>query len=184
MKRIRAALVAVMVAVTAGTGCDQIDNTPLATDLSLQASVGNGRKAGIRLAQAQTQQAAQTVTEQIGRDGGWISIGNHHLYVGPNAVNNPTRFVMTLREGEHFVIDLHAYRPNGNVVSTFPSGKVFLYMTYQEAVMEPSDRFGIGYLPTDTPEGGIEPQYVFQYPQYNAVGTMLTHFSSYALIVD
>ena len=91
---------------------------------------------------------------------------------------------MTLREGEHFVLDLHAYRTNGQVVSTFPANKVFLYMTYQDAVVTAEDRFGIGYLPAEIPEGGIEPQVVFHYPAYFAVGTNLTHFSTYALIVD
>lgn len=184
MMRIRAALVAMLVAVTAGTGCDQIDNAPLSADMSVQSSVDNdnGRKLG--LAKARHEQHSQSVEKNIGKDGGWLNIGNHYLQVQAGAVSSPTRFVMTLREGEHFVLDLHAYRKNGDVVSAFPANKVFLYMTYQDAIPTPDSRFGIGYLPTATPEGGIEPQVVFHYPEYYAVGTNLTHFSTYALIVD
>jgi hypothetical protein len=187
MMRIRATLAAMLLAVVAGTGCEQISETPMSADVVMQASVDNGNgqaKKAYRLARAQFEQAQQTVTQQIGKDGGWLNIGNHYLQVLPGAVNNPTRFTMTLRAGENFIVDLHAARPNGQVVSQFPAGKVYLYMTYQDAIVYPSDHFAIGYLPTDSPEGGIEPQTVIQYPQYNAVGTMLTHFSAYALLVD
>ena len=182
--RIRAGLVAIMVAALAGTGCDQIDNAPMSADMSVQASLDTDNRVSWGLAKAQFAQQGAYVSEMIGREGGWLNIGNHYLQILPGAVDSPTRFVMRQRAGENIILDLHAYSPNGRPVTAFPARSVYLYMTYEAAVPADGMHYGIGYLPAEHAAGGIVPQIVIQYPQYFAVGTNLVHFSTYALIVD
>ena|SRR5688572_9996430 len=184
MKRMRAGLIAIMVAAMAGTGCEQIDNAPMSADMSVQASTDTDDRLKWGLAKAQFAQQGAYVSQMIGREGGWLNIGNHYLQIMPGAVDGPTRFVMQQRAGDNFILDLHAYRPNGRPVLAFPARSVYLYMTYEAAVAVEGMRYGIGYLPAEHAEGGIVPLVVFHYPQYFAVGTNLTHFSTYALIVD
>jgi hypothetical protein len=187
MMRIRAALVSILVAVSAGTGCDQIDEAPLApaTAEAYEAvSEMADSYGGWELARARIRQEATKVTSVIGRDGGWLFMGDHILYVAEGAVSGPTRFEMEVRAGEHIMVDLHAYSMTGQPVRTFPPYKVYLYMNYREAELANPLDFGVGYLPLENENSPIVPHRVWHFPLWTAVVANLTHFSTYALLID
>jgi hypothetical protein len=177
MQRIRAVLVAMVLAAVTMTGCDSASDIMTTTDVVEQNGAG-GAKWG--LARAQFAQQGEYTSAMINRDGGWLQVGDHYLEIRAGAVTGPTRFVMVLREGDNIVVDLHAYKPNGRVVSAFPANKVFLYMNYGSAA-PPTTNFAIGYLPNDQ---AIVPLPTDQYPDFSFVVSNLVHFSTYALIVD
>lgn len=185
MKRLRAALVILVAAGLSMAGCEAASDSPLAnepTTVAPQYSNAGGVNWG--LARAQFRQQGEFTSAVIGPSGGWLRVGDNFLEVRAGAVASPTRFVMQQRDGDHFVLDLHAFRTNGQPVSAFPANTVFLYMTYRDAVLADGERFGIAYIPTEETAQSIVPLQVLNYPSWKLVRANLVHFSTYALIVD
>jgi hypothetical protein len=188
MRRMKAALVAMIVGAATLTACDQASDITRPVDVSgtvvQQGGAGDEETVKWGLARAALHQQGQYTSDVIGKEGGWLQVGTHYLYVAAGAVDSPTRFTMSLREGDNIVVELHAYKTNGKVVSAFPANTVFLYMTYTDAVIDALSTVGIGYLPEVAGADPIVPMPSIVYPEYSVVGSNLTHFSTYGVIVD
>lgn len=185
MHRIKAGLVMLALALLSAAACGDAVESPTAVRLEPAAAAGSSVAMRWGLASARFQQESVTSSAVISAAGGWLRAGDHYLEVRPGAVAAPTRFVMSLRAGEHFMVDLHAYRPNGRAVSAFPPNTVNLHMVYRDAVVAEGAAVAIGYITGETTGSpAIVPLRVDADPSLMLVSANLLHFSLYALIVD
>lgn len=186
MKRLKALLIMLAATGLAVTACDRVAESPMSVDARELAPQAGQQGVRWGLARAQFAQQGEYASAVISQNGGWLHVGDHYLEVRPGAVTQPTRFVMSTRDGENFVVDLHAFRPNGKPVSAFPANTVNLYMLYRDAEIPAGSQIGIGFVPpqAEITLETVVPQKVESFPSMMIVRTNLSHFSTYALIVD
>lgn len=175
-----------LVALLALGACSEQANGPLEPAESPEFSKSLDRDYwAIANGQTPEFEAAGTYVEKtIGREGGYVYLDLHYLYVPEGAVNRPTVFRMTTWGNGRIGVDLTAtrvgsHRTNDVGHSGFRK-PVYLYFSYAHAENAPADPRDIQVVwVKDGGELKPQPTHVFQDHQ-TAVG-VLQHFSDYAL---
>lgn len=185
MNRVRSTIGMFLALLLATTGCDRAGSPdPL--------SVGARAVAHVRHADGYTlvqgYPPAGTPTEAsawFDRRGGWLSAGEHALYVSPDAVAQSTLFAMALATDGYVRVELTATAPDaaGGTRDVGEAGfdrPVFLVMGYSLATnVRQRDRLGVVHVRED---GTLEEVPSMALRSNERVLAQLDHFSSYALV--
>ena len=128
--------------------------------------------------------AAETAVLVVDAGGGVLRAGGHMLIVPGNAVSQPTEFTMTVLPGLYIQVDLSARLVSDGAVVTRFASELQLKLDYRDGIVANDRRLAVAYLVDDTTLGRRQ-----RMPgSVDAVGRFvtaeLTHFSTYAMIVD
>ena len=163
--------------VATGTSCSDV---PVSSPAEMQAVNLLSNVYVVRTVPA----ASEVAEEVIDRQGGDIRVGDHVLFVPNGAVLEPTRFTVEVVAGPFVQVSLHATRvSNGATVSTFPIN-LRLRLNYRDAIVLQEGRLSIAYLVDNTTLGRRQkmPSNVDVFGKF--VEARLSHFSTYALVID
>lgn len=134
----------------------------------------------IRATPAESEEAEEVIDWR----GGDVRVGGHVLSVPNGAVTEPTRFTVEVVAGPFVQVSLSAKSvANGSPVRTFPI-ELRLRLNYRDAVVTQEGRLGVAYLVDGTMHGRREatPASVDVFGKF--VEARLSHFSTYALVID
>ncbi len=130
---------------------------------------------------AEKDKRAESVSAQIGRQGGVLTLGRHSLYVSPGAVKQPTKFTITRDAADALRVKLTAGRQSENDVGAEGfDAPVYLVLSYAQAEDVPRDRSTIKMV-YFRPDGLVEELETDVQVWGKYAGAELPHFSLFGL---
>lgn len=131
-----------------------------------------------------TPAVAEAAVVVIDAAGGEVKAGGHILIVPRGAVTAPTAFRMEVLAGSFIQVDLSAVQVSDQApVSRFPIA-LRLKLDYKSALAVNEGRLGVAYLVDGTVTGRQQRMPAFVDYSGRFVDGLISHFSTYALIVD